>query len=214
MKFIKKYKGKVIAGTIITMLLIVSFFAPTPYDEKTDYQVAEPIPQSIETTSPDETETPILTAEEITTQKPNVQVQEENQVLQKEEKPYYTITVRCDTILLNLDKMSPEKKALVPPDGVILGLKKNELQEADTAFTVLERELKNNKIHLEFQGTTVYDSVYIEGIGNIYEFDCGNLSGWIYRVNGIVPSVGCSLYKVKDGDQIEFLYTCNMGRDL
>jgi len=211
MKFI--HKGKILATIIVAILLTVSFFAPTPYDEKTDYQVAEQIPQSTVATIPDETEAPISAPDD--TNKQNVP-EEKNEIKedQEEKKPFCTITVRCDTILSNSDKMSPEKKALVPADGVILKLTKSEILNGDTAFTVLERELKNNKIHLEFQGTTVYDSVYIEGIGNLYEFDCGNLSGWIYRVNGEVPSVGCSLYEIKDGDKIEFLYTCNMGRDL
>ena len=62
--------------------------------------------------------------------------------------------------------------------------------------------------------TPAYNSAYIEGINNIYEFDGGELSGWTYLVNGKVPGVGCSEYKVKNGDVIEWLYTCDMGRDL
>ena len=78
----------------------------------------------------------------------------------------------------------------------------------------MERELKSRKIHFEFTINPMYDSAYIEGIGNLYEFDAGELSGWIYRVNGKIMSVGCSQYKLKNGDKIEFLYTCNMGKDL
>ncbi len=31
------------------------------------------------------------------------------------------------------------------------------------------------------------DSVYVEGINNIYEFSCGEQSGWMYEVNGVYP---------------------------
>ena len=89
-----------------------------------------------------------------------------------------------------------------------------QFSEGESAFDVLVRELKKHNIHFEFSKTPIYDSVYIEGIGNLYEFDAGDLSGWIYRVNGKSLSVGCSQYKLKSGDKIEFLYTCNMGKDL
>ena len=60
----------------------------------------------------------------------------------------------------------------------------------------------------------LYNTAYIEGIANLYEFDCGELSGWMYRVNGEFPNVGCSLYKLKDGDTVEWVYTCDLGRDV
>jgi len=56
--------------------------------------------------------------------------------------------------------------------------------------------------------------VYISGINHIYEFDYGELSGWMYRVNGGTPSVGCGSYILSDGDKIEWLYTCELGEDL
>ena len=59
-----------------------------------------------------------------------------------------------------------------------------------------------------------WDMVYIAGINYLYEFDFGDLSGWIYHVNGSAPSVGCGEYILKDGDRIEWLYTCDLGNDL
>ena len=60
----------------------------------------------------------------------------------------------------------------------------------------------------------MYNSVYIEGIGNLYEFDCGELSGWLYKVNGKTPGCGCSQYTLKDGDVVEFMYSCSLGADV
>ena len=55
----------------------------------------------------------------------------------------------------------------------------------------------------------MYNSYYVEGIGNLYEFDCGSESGWMYKVNGWFPNYGCSSYTLSDGDVIVWCYTCN-----
>ena len=36
----------------------------------------------------------------------------------------------------------------------------------------------------------------------------------MYKVNGDFPNYGCSSYKVKNGDTIKWLYTCDMGTDI
>ena len=46
------------------------------------------------------------------------------------------------------------------------------------------------------------------------EFDCGNLSGWMYCVDGWYPNYGCSRYQLKDGETVEFRYTCDLGKDV
>lgn len=67
---------------------------------------------------------------------------------------------------------------------------------------------------MEFSNTPMYNSAYIEGINNLYEFDCGELSGWAYKVNQWFPNYGASRYLLKDGDVIEWLYTCDLGTDI
>ena len=113
-----------------------------------------------------------------------------------------------------MSMLKPEKKELIPTDGVILSERQVEFFEGETVFNLLKRELKKNKIHMEFVNTPVYNSAYIEGIANIYEYDCGELSGWMYRVNGIFPNYGCSQYKLSSGDKVEWLYSCNLGADI
>ena len=125
-----------------------------------------------------------------------------------------TLSVRCDTILKNMDWLDPEKVELVPSNGVIYAKKTINFQEGESVFDVLQREMKNAKIHMEFSFTPMYNSVYIEGINNLYEFDCGELSGWMYKVNGWFPNYGASRYVVKQGDLIEWVYTCDLGVDV
>lgn len=125
-----------------------------------------------------------------------------------------TLIVKCDTIFNNIDMLSEQKKEIIPQSGIIYSAENVTFFDEESVFNVLLREMKQNKIHFEFEMTPVYESAYIKGIANIYEFDCGDLSGWMYKVNGVSPDISCSLYKLKQGDNIEILYTCDMGKDL
>ena len=126
-----------------------------------------------------------------------------------------TITIRCDTILDNLDNLDAGKEAYVPSNGVILATSNVEFEDGETVFDVLNRVCEYAGIQLEYSWTPLYSSYYVEGINNLYEFDCGNESGWMYKVNGWFPNYGCSSYTLKDGDDIVWCYTCNgLGADV
>ncbi len=125
-----------------------------------------------------------------------------------------TLEVRCDSLLPNLGKMESGKAALVPEDGIILAEMEVQFSEGESVFDVFRRTLRSEKIHFEYVDASAYNSVYIEGIGNLYEFDCGPQSGWMYSVNGVYPGLGCSDYKLSEGDKIVFSFTCDLGEDL
>lgn len=125
-----------------------------------------------------------------------------------------TIEVRCDTLLDKLSELPEGKAALVPGDGVLLAATEVEFSAGDAAFDVLRSTLREKKIHFEYTDASAYNAVYIEGIGNLYEYDCGPQSGWMYSVNGTFPSLGSSSYTLSDGDVVVFNYTCDLGSDL
>lgn len=125
-----------------------------------------------------------------------------------------TLSIRCDTALRQTASLPPEKAAILPPDGVILPPTQVVFHEGESVFHLLLRETKRNKIHMEYVNTPIYNSAYIEGIANLYEFDCGELSGWMYKVNGLFPNYGCSRYSLQSGDTVEWVYTCDLGRDV
>jgi hypothetical protein len=125
-----------------------------------------------------------------------------------------TLSVRCDTIIENIKWLDKEKLEIVPKDGIIFAEQTVTFYEGESVFNLLLREMKRNKIHMEFENTPIYNSAYIEGIANLYEFDCGELSGWMYKVNGWFPNYGCSRYQLKDGDRVEWVYTCDLGIDV
>ncbi len=123
-------------------------------------------------------------------------------------------SISCATVLDNMDKLHKSKKDIIPDDGWILKPVTVTFNEGESVFDVLKQVCKDNKIQLEFSFTPIYNSSYIEGINNLYEFDCGSLSGWMYEVNEWFPNYGCSRYEVKNGDVIEWHYTCNLGEDV
>lgn len=126
-----------------------------------------------------------------------------------EKKNLCTLTVRCDEILKNTDKLNPEKKELIPENGIIFS-GEVEIKDGESVFDVLLREMKARKIHMEFVNTPATNSAYIKGINNIYEFDCGGFSGWTYTLNGKMQNVGCSQCFPKPGDTIEWKYECEL----
>ena len=123
------------------------------------------------------------------------------------------LSISCANLVDN-DALAEEKRSLVPADSWLLAPVDCEFAEGETVFDVLYRVVRENKIHMEFVETPAYNSVYIEGIGNLYEFDGGPQSGWMFSVNGEFPNYGCSSVQLNDGDVIEWVYTCDLGNDV
>lgn len=117
-----------------------------------------------------------------------------------------TLTIRCDAALRHPDA------ANLPADGVILPPTEMPIAPGDTVHTLLTEAARAFGIHLESSGP---DGMrYVQGVANLYEFSLGDLSGWLYRVNGESPSLSCDQYAPSPGDRIEWLYTLEMGGDL
>ena len=80
---------------------------------------------------------------------------------------------------------------------------------------------------LATKGITVSGaSNYVSGLGpvtsadgtrtvaKLSEFDGGDLSGWMVTLNDWFINQGANSFPVKDGDVVEFCYTCNWGVDV
>lgn len=126
----------------------------------------------------------------------------------KKESLSCTITIRCDTILQNLGQLDGAKREYVPKNGCLLAKTNVTFEKGATVFDVLKQVCKKKKIQLEYSWTPVYNNYYIEGMGQLYEFDCGYESGWVYLVDGKQASYGCSSYKLKGGEEIVWAYSC------
>lgn len=121
------------------------------------------------------------------------------------------VSISCKTAV-DSGKLSDTMKKLLPEDGVIFDSYEVRYEDGASAFDVIASAVKSNGVHMEYQGGKKLP--YIEGVANLYEFDCGPLSGWMYKVNGWFPSFGMGQYKILPGDSIELVYTCDLGQDV
>jgi len=124
------------------------------------------------------------------------------------------LSVRVHTVLYNMHLLHRDKHELVPEDGWIFPPTEVVAYEGESVFNVLQREMRRHRIHMVSRWTPIFNSAYVEAINNLYEFDVGPLSGWMYSVNGWFPNFGASRYMLSPGDVIEWVYTVDLGRDL
>ncbi|MCL1855335.1 MAG: S-layer homology domain-containing protein [Clostridia bacterium] len=83
------------------------------------------------------------------------------------------------------------------------------IEPGDTVYDLLVK----TGLTLSISGHPAY-GLYIEAINGFGEFDDGPLSGWMYKVNGDFPEYSCALYRLKDGDRVEWVYTRDLGDDV
>ena len=87
--------------------------------------------------------------------------------------------------------------------------------------TAGEGEATSSEVELD-EGATVYDALvatgvdvnasdsdygmYVQGIDGLAGGDFGDMSGWMFEVNGEMAEVGCSQYELSDGDVVTWTY--------
>lgn len=118
-----------------------------------------------------------------------------------------SITIECKSILDNMDDLKKGHESYVPKNGIMLDNYKATLKSKSTVYDLLKKACNDKGITYTAKDTMY--SVYIVGINNIDEKDCGKDSGWMYSVNGSFPNVSVDSKKLKDGDKVVFTYTCS-----
>lgn len=118
-----------------------------------------------------------------------------------------SITIECKSILDNMDDLKKGHESYVPKNGIMLDNYKTTLKSKSTVYDLLKKACNDKGITYTAKDTMY--SVYIVGINNIDEKDCGKDSGWMYTVNGSYPNVSVDSKKLKDGDKVVFTYTCS-----
>lgn len=136
---------------------------------------------------------------------------------EKETEPTITHSIVIAAEGSHGQKICQEKKyPTCPEDGsaeVPLPPTKTFIENGMTVLEALIQITVAEEIHMDYRGGQGA-TAYIQGMGNVYEFDRGQGSGWMYRINGIFPDRGAGVVPLCDGDVIEWLYTTNLGRDL
>ena len=117
-----------------------------------------------------------------------------------------TFAVRCDTVA------GMAQDGTTPADGVLLPATELTLYDGDTVYDLLQRCAADSGLRIDHTGSRM--SAYIAGINDLRQGAFGDLSGWLFYVNGVSPSVGCGQFRPQDGDRIEWLYSRSMGQDI
>ena len=128
----------------------------------------------------------------------------ESSITESESAGQVSVSIDCLTLLGEADN--------IPENGYLLGPETIDIYDGETAFELLDRLARERGIILDIKGSDDY--IYVAGIAGLYEYDYGELSGWMYYVNGSAPSVNSSQYVLKDGDRVEWRYTREIGHDL
>ena len=125
-----------------------------------------------------------------------------------------TVLAECSTVLSHMDIIDPAANLpeVVPEDGVIIARCEVSLPEGATAFDALAAAARKQRVRVDYTGSAY--GTYVRGIGYVTEFGFGELSGWMYTVNGEFPDVSVSDRVLGSGDVVEFRYTCDLGRDV
>lgn len=158
-----------------------------------------------ETTTKETTAKPSTTKTQTTTKKKKVTATKVKKK-KKIDKVTCTVTVECKSILDHMDELKEGHEEFVPSDGYIIKNYTYKAKAGYTAYDTLKSACNSNDIKLTAQKTSY--GIYISGINNLDEFDCGKQSGWMYSVNGIMPNTTCGNVTVDDGDSIVFTYVC------
>lgn len=96
----------------------------------------------------------------------------------------------------------------IPADGILLPRTEIIIDRGQNASDQIIAAVRKYTIQIDS------NAGYVSGIGNIYEFDFGDLSGWMFKVNGEFSSVGAIEYILQEGDYVEWLYTTDLGKDI
>ena len=117
-----------------------------------------------------------------------------------------TITVECKNIHKHMSQLKSGHERFVPNDGYIIHAESHTVNRGNTAYDVLKLACNAHGIRLTAKSTSY--GVYVVGINNLDEKDCGSASGWMYKVNGTAPMTSCGKYKMDSGDNLVFYYVC------
>lgn len=87
----------------------------------------------------------------------------------------------------------------------------SDLPEGTTVYDVLQRLQKDGKLTFRHKGG--YISSITFGDKTLTELEEGENSGWMYRVNGVLPDVYMSAYGLKNGDNIRVFFTTDYTKE-
>ena len=107
-------------------------------------------------------------------------------------------TTSDDATVVTISILGLEGQVVLSPTEV-------ETVSGENILTVLKKAADDANIDVQ---TAQFAGVgeYVTGIGSLSAGEYGEMSGWIYKVDGESPNVGMSGYKLVGGENIEVEY--------
>ena len=118
-----------------------------------------------------------------------------------------TVTVECKSILSHMDNLKAGHEAYVPSNGYMINGCTVTVKNGSSAYDAVKTACDEQGVHINAVSSSY--GIYVAGFNNIDEKDCGSESGWLYSVNGRLPSKSCGKYILSNGDNVVFTYTCS-----
>lgn len=119
-----------------------------------------------------------------------------------------SVCAECSAALEHIDSIDERVNSadVIPENGIVIERCEVWLSEGDTAYDALTQAAREQRVRVD-ASETLYGA-YVSAIGHISEFGFGEMSGWLYCVNGEYPEVSCGSYTLSQGDVVEFHYSC------
>lgn len=127
-----------------------------------------------------------------------------NQLAETVSTPIETVKV-TEPIPISGEKQATITISALGNGNSLFSIDSQRINTGDSVLTATQQAAKASEVKLVAQGLGF--TAYVAGIGGLKEFDQGPLSGWLYKVNGQYPGIGCGIYKLKPGDKVEWIYT-------
>lgn len=131
------------------------------------------------------------------------------------ETPTADIQVSVKPILDHMDDLNESKVSYVPEDGMLLPEQVITFEEGSSALDVLLKVTKDYRIPVDYdkgaQSST--GSAFIKGIGQIYNGDCLDTSGWMLKIDDEWAERGADEITIKSGQKIEWIFICDYDTD-
>lgn len=144
---------------------------------------------------------------------PNINLNPTENKVEGEKIVKLTINAQILTEKAIKDKLKPEYQTYVPENGffakdVEIGIKGDDVTVED----VLQAYADEHDLKLEIADSAGFK--FLQSINHIGAGSAGDMSGWLYMVNNVSPSVSMSAKKLTGGENILFIYSADGGNDI
>lgn len=122
-----------------------------------------------------------------------------------------TFTINASVAAKN-EELNKDVAALLKDDGMLANAKSITVKKGTNAGDAFKAFCKENNIVLNSEDGEY--GLFVKGIGGLDGGACGELSYWLFKVNGEFSDVGADSVTVNEGDAFEWVFTCNGGSDV